>query len=39
VNAGINIQNHHPRPVPENARAIDTTRNAKPVNSFTIAPS
>src|SRR5258706_13084826 len=37
--AGINIQNHHPRPVPENARAIETTRKAMPVKNFAMAPS
>src|SRR5829696_5457033 len=39
VNAGINIQNHHPRPTCENASAIDTTRNASPEKSLVIAPS
>ena len=39
VNAGISMQNHQPRPIVENARTIETTRNASPVNIFVMARS
>jgi hypothetical protein len=38
-NAGINIQNHHPCPIPERDNAIETKMNPRPTNNCLIPSS